>query len=182
VDRSQLRNLSAGDAAVAMRSYARRFRELLAPLVADEAARAAGSTADRGAPVDVTAPGRSGWSVLGLTDAVATHLDRLDDGLRRALETDRPVLGSLFHPPEPSGSVPSSPSTTAALGRLEGVLAGLAEHIEHRPGDDWKRAATVDGQQSSAHELLREAVAYGRNALDLLGVVVDEARRAGGPR
>jgi hypothetical protein len=175
MDRAQLRNLSAADAAVAMRSYARRFRELLAPL--ERSAHDAGTLA-----TDLGAIGRSGWSVLGLADAVADHLATLDAAMRRALESEDPAFTSLFSAPEPPGPAAVSSSAAAARGHLEGVVTGLAERIERTSSRDWVRPVVVDGRATDAHELLREAVAYGRNALDQLAAVVEETRRSGGQR
>ncbi len=175
MDRAQLRNLSATDAAVAMRSYARRFRELLVPL--ERSVHDTGTLA-----IDLGAIGRSGWSVLGLADAVADHLGTLDAAIGRALESDDPAFDSLFTAPEPPGPPAVSSSAEAARGRLEAVVTALAERIGRTSSRDWVRPIVIDGRATDAHELLREAVAYGRNALDQLAAVVEEARRSAGGR
>lgn len=165
MDRHQLMNLAAPDAVVALRSYARRFRELFSPAEL------------RGEDLDVATAGRDGWSVSALLVAVDGHLRAVQGGLSRTLTADAPTLPALFERPSPSGGSVGS-GVAAALAQLDETVQSAAQLVERTPGKDWSRRATVGGAASSAHELLRELVAYGRTALDLLAHTVEDARRA----
>ncbi len=164
MDRHQLMNLSAPDAAVALRSYARRFRELFSTAELD------------GGELDASVPGRDGWSVGALLAALEAHLAAVSGGLSRTLTLDRPELGGLFERPAPAAG-PGEP-IAAGLQRLEHTVLEAAALVERTPAKDWQRPAVVGGAASSAHELLRELVAYGRTALDALARVLEDARRA----
>lgn len=166
MDRHQLMNLAAPDAVVALRSYARRFRELFTPAEL------------RGEDLDVATAGRDGWSVAALLAAVDEHLRAVQTGLARTLTVEGPELPALFERPAPAGGAARGSGVAAALARLEETVQAAAQLVEGTPSRDWTRPASVGGAPSSAHELLRELVAYGRTALDLLAHTVEDARRA----
>lgn len=199
MDRDQLRNLSPPDGAVALRSYGRRVRELLAPGGADrdeddEQGDRSGDRTAGGEPaaLPLTAVGPSGWSVAGLLAAATAHLGALDTTLSGALDAATPpqVTGTFSRPVAASAATPAPGPAMASGGAggpaavavvllpLEAALHHLADRVARTPGGDWDRPLVVDGAPSTAHEVLREAVAYGRTVLDQLAVVVEEARRA----
>ncbi|MEZ5261417.1 MAG: hypothetical protein R2755_06485 [Acidimicrobiales bacterium] len=64
------------------------------------------------------------------------------------------------------------------LAKLEATVLEAAGLVERTAPRDWSRPAQVGGAASTAHELLRELIAYGRTALDLLARAVADARRA----
>ncbi|MGD9749742.1 MAG: hypothetical protein AB7W59_01985 [Acidimicrobiia bacterium] len=167
MDRHQLMNLSAPDAVVALRSYARRFRELFSPAEA------------QGEDLDVAAVGRDGWSVGALLAAIDGHLAAVAAGLGRSLTVDEPALPALFERPTPGAAAGHAPVEVGpGLAKLEATVLEAAGLVERTAPRDWSRPAQVGGAASTAHELLRELIAYGRTALDLLARAVADARRA----
>ncbi len=168
MDRQQLRKLSPPDAAVALRSYARRAGELFRP-----------GELDGGDP-SLDRQSAAGWSVTGLLQSAQAHLAALQRALAEVAHQDQPTLpGTLFERPSPDQAPP--PSRTAprrqALEQLGATLAALADQVAGTPLRDWARTARVGEQDTDAHELLREAVAFGRSALDELAVTLNELRR-----
>lgn len=171
MDRQQLSNLSPPDAAVALRSYSRRFDELFGADVDPEEQDLFG--------LDVL----DGWSVDAAMSAALGHVQRIDAALARTLTMDDPTLeADLFARPTPPRAAPGRTTVVAparqALGSLQVLLGALADRVARTPPKDWSRPASVGSQRSDAHELLREAVAYGRSALDLVAKVLEAARRA----
>jgi len=165
VDRHQLANLSPPDAVVALRSYGRRFRELF------------GAAEPAGEQLPLTTAVWQGWSVSARLAAAGAHLARLDAALGEVTTLDSPQLPSdLYERPGPAAGGPAE--ATALLDQLLAATTALADRVARTPAKDWSRPATVDGRPTAAHELLQEAVAYGRTALDELAAVLDAARRA----
>lgn len=173
VDRNQLRSLTPADAAVALRSYGRRFRELFRT---DELAGAepGESTVDLLHP----APG-SDHAPLAVVAAATRAFSSLGRAIDRTLALDRPELGEglLDRTVRDAGTLdvaepgPTVDALTAAAGALADVIA-------RTPLRDWERPATVGGTPVEGMELVREAVAAGRTYLDDLAVSLDAARRA----
>lgn len=167
MDRQQLSRLSPADATVALRSYARRFGELLQD----------SSDLDTSALIR---PAPSGWSVASLLASTEGHLRDIDKAIGTTLTSDEPELRApLLDRPEPPGNAEQGPtrSIAEALERLVALLTIMAERIARTPVRDWARKATVTGRPSDAHELLREAVAFGRTSLDDMVLVLAHARR-----
>jgi hypothetical protein len=171
MDRHQLEHLSPPDAVVALRSYVRRFGEVLRP-------------ADLEGDLPLTLVVHRGWSVRDLLAATADRLDRLDDAMRRTLDEERPVLpaGLFDRPGEPPAAGHTGGDAAADTARLLDAVCSAfersAERTARTPSKDWSRPVVIGTATTTAHELLRESVAYGRTALDELAATVDAARRA----
>lgn len=129
------------DAVAALRSFPRRWRGALGILADDPAA-------------DELVRRRSGSSPSTLEHAwsAANLLASTDEHIGRARSDDRPTL--------------SSDTAADPPGELEDALAAVARHapalattLEGLPPGDWKRAATLDGQEVTILSLAQRAVA-----------------------
>jgi hypothetical protein len=142
-------SLSPADAAVALRSFPRRYREAtrLHP----------GETAER----ILERPGLTGRSVIDLAVDAVRSLTLLHRALEQVLVEDGPTLHpAVRHRRERQFD-------TQAHGELEGVLAELddlapafATTVERTHGDDWLRVARVVGEAEpvTALQVMQEAV------------------------
>ena len=141
------RSLSPDDAVVAIRSFPRRFRSLLAapgddddrPFDPDEVGRRIGPE------------GRSAADHLVAADGV---LSLLGDTVQQARSEDDPVvdaafadLGSAAATAEPGGAIGD------LLDRFAGTAAFAADRVDGVPSDDWGRNVRVDGDTTD-HRLL----------------------------
>lgn len=146
------------DAAIALRSYPRRFRALFAALDADERPD---DLAHRAGP-----GGRS--AVDHAADAAATFR-LVADAVRLVVGTDRPEVppGAVSEADREAIAVGGSRTTEGVLGDLAAGAEALASIAGEVAGDDWRRTGVVAGTGSevSALDLLREAVRTGRSRL-----------------
>lgn len=170
MDRSALTSLAPGDAAVALRSLPRRFREAFRP---------AELSGDSDAVDPASAPD-GGPSPLGLILAASRAVESLRKAIDRTLASDSPSLDRVVldreardRPGEASGTV------QGALADLEGNVEALAEDVSRTPLKDWARPALVGGSAVDALELLKEAVASGRTYLDRIGPTLESLRHRG---
>lgn len=149
-------NLSPSDAEVAVRSFPRRFRGVLA--------RPQPERAEDGAPVDpdelarrIGPGGRSAADHLIAADGVLAVLDR---ALEQVRSDDDPVL----HPSagDLRGAWWDDPHTPlpALLDQLEQTAGRCAERIAAVPTDDWGRQVRVADADATTGviELVREGV------------------------
>ncbi|MPY92055.1 MAG: hypothetical protein GEV08_03025 [Acidimicrobiia bacterium] len=169
MERSALTSLAPGDAAVALRSLPRRFRESFrAPELAGEPAA-----------LDPAAVPRSGGpSPLGLVLGASRALDGMRRAIDRTLASDSPALdGTVFDREARDRLSEASGSIGGALAALEGSVEALAADLDRAPLKDWARPATVGGQRVDALELLKEALASARTYLDRLGPTLESLRR-----
>jgi hypothetical protein len=151
-----LSKLAPSDAVVALRSFERRYRALLAELSEDES------------PEEVArrhAPGHDGWSVLEHIVAASRAIAACGRAIEAVLTSDVPNLDPTDADPAVRPR-PGSPSGTvherlAELGLEAGQLADRAERV---PADDWRRTGVVTG--SSGREV---------TVLDLVRAAVDTA-------
>lgn len=149
-----LGNLTPNDAVAALKSFPRRYGEVLQPP----------SDADAGIDADERArrPGPDGASALAIVAEVVGTWASLADALRRVAVSDEPVFDA-----SPSGSTRPVPNVAAAGVELEEGAQALATQIADVPGDSWGRAGTsADGTRVTALELVHQAVAEGRQGLD----------------
>ncbi|HVF76088.1 MAG TPA: hypothetical protein VM938_13695 [Acidimicrobiales bacterium] len=134
------RTVSPSDAAVAARSFPRRYR---AVLVRPE------DQQDR-----VTRrPAPDRWSAAEHGAFVAAALSAAADAVDRYAVNDNPMVG--LDPGEP----PSEPSVEATLTRLENAATKLATAVERYPADRWSNGgldAAREGVHLASHHL-REA-------------------------
>jgi hypothetical protein len=142
-------SLSPADAAVALRSLPRRFRESTA-LRRDESGERMLHRA-----------GMLGRSAVELVVDAVRSLSLLDRSLEQVLVSDRPAL----HPAVIDKR--ARDFDFAAHGDIEDILAELddvapafAERVERVPAESWTRVGTVAGrpEEITALDLVREAV------------------------
>jgi len=143
-------HLGPGDAVVAVRSFPRRFRALLAPPAGDDDRSDPDELARRAGP-----DGRSAVDHLLAADAVLALLDR---SLALARSQDDPAL-----PPELAdlGAVRADDPRTPLAGLLDRLAATAgagAARIEDVPTDDWGRPVRVGGGDRQLLDVVREAV------------------------
>ena len=134
--------MSPADAAVALRSFPRRYRALLLrPDVEDDPESIVTRRPDAQSP-----------SALEHAAGVAALLEGTADDIERTLVQDRPNLGRQRAHVGPAANL----GTT--LERLDAASEHLAEIAERARGEEWSRTATVDGQPTRALTLLQRAV------------------------
>lgn len=137
-------SVSPGDAVVALKTYPRRYRAVLAVGDADE--QQAGLE---------TPPG-GGWSAAAHAAHVADLYDRATDAISRITTTDNPTvdLGS---------AEPSATAIDDVMSHLSKAANGLAAAVEAvRGGKSWKRTGTTtEGTSVSALQVLQHCVHIG---------------------
>lgn len=151
-----LSSMQPPDAAAALRSFPRRFRD---------AARTAAADLD-GAPEEdeieemAARPGPDGWSGADVVAAAADRLAATHDAVSRALVTDAaPVPSTLTRAPD---GVPSGDGTglAEALDRLSSTAERLAGVVGDAPPERWNAVVPVEGGGSTTPlELLQTSVA-----------------------
>lgn len=148
-------HLSPADAAVAMRSWPRRYREALAPIDDDQVAELA------------VRLGPDGLSALDLAvDSVRTWT-LLDRALHDIRYSDEPTL----HPAVGDRGARrweamATETLASVLDQITDVAGSLADAIDAMPADDWTRTATVaGGGVIGAMDIAREAVSVGADNL-----------------
>jgi hypothetical protein len=161
--------LSAPDAAVALRSYPRRFRSAVLPIADDPTVEA---LAERIGP--------GGHSAVEIVVAVANSWVLLGQALRQVLISDDAVVhAGVTDPGQREWEVPTGTSVDGALDRLADEADTLAAATDAVSSRDWSRTATVaGGGEVSAIDLVREAVRTGAQGLADAEAAVAAARAA----
>jgi hypothetical protein len=140
-------SVSPADAAVALRSYPRRYRAVLVRMDDEDGARV------------VTAPAADGWSALDHAAHVAVALEAGADALRLVSIEDDPLIAYAPERREPS---PGGVSVDDVLDRLTGACGRAADEVERVKGDDWRRPGRVgDGESVTALDVARYLVHEG---------------------
>jgi len=160
-----LSHLSGPDAAVALRSYPRRFRE------------AVGTGPDAAELAERIGP--SGHSALELVTATAHTFVLLGQGLHQVTVSDAPVLHpAVGDPSQREWDLPPGASLDAALDQLAGEAAALADAIGQVHGDDWARTGTVAGGTAiTALDIVKDAVRVGADNLRATESTMQAVRR-----
>lgn len=166
MERDQLGTLSPADAAVALRSFPRRYREAV-----DDAQAVRPD-------LEVTAAAAGHRAPLVVVVAATTVLDRLRQGVERALTDAGPALEpSLLDRSaleSTSGLTGQLPRTMdAALEGLVEVTTRFADLAQHTPLREWDRGGLIGQTPVIALDLLKDAVAAGRSYLDELTAGLD---------
>lgn len=155
-------SVTPSDAAVALRSYPRRYRAVLVRPDDDDA--------------DVVRrPAADGWSALDHAAHVAVSFDAVAEALRLVSIEDSPVV-ALAPERRPDGS--GHEGIDAVLDRLAHAAASAAEAVEHIGGADWDRTARLgpDGVDTmTALDLARHGVHEGVHHLRGAQHAVEEA-------
>ena len=139
--------LTSGDATVALRSFPRRWRELLSAFESSE---------DGVALVRLRPPG--GWSAFDHAVHVSRSLGAQADTLQRVRDLDRPSI-------DPAGTraagIDESMGVNEALAELARNAERLAKVAESMSGKDWLRSGERAGREVTALDLLRQGVHEG---------------------
>lgn len=133
--------LSPADAEVALRTFSRRWRELLGGL----------DQADPDTEALLQRPGPDGRSALECALAAGAALGIADDRLREALRSDRPTLTS-------SATTAGGGSLESALGRIDSAAPALADTIAGTASGDLDREAELDGRTVTVRSLITDTV------------------------
>ncbi len=137
--------LTPPDTEVAVRSFPRRFRELLEAAEEDEAGRA-------------TRRGSDGWSAADHAAAAAAGLRQLAGPLRQVAVSDDPQLDL----PVVGGQAPAGAGIDDALAGLEASSRSVATVLDTIKGDAWDRSGhDASGHTWTALDLARLAVHLG---------------------
>ena len=143
------RQLLPADAAVAARSLARRWRELLSAIVERE--DAGGALLSRRLP--------SGWSTLEQAAHVAAVFDRHAQLLERVWIRQQPLIDETST--QACHARESTPLLDEALAALASAGETLAGRIQAFDVDDWDRAGTSGEERITALELTHHAIHEG---------------------
>lgn len=163
------------DAAVALRSLQRRFRELLGDLGTGELVEESART-----------PGSDGRSALDHVCRAGQGIEFLTRSLPRVLTEDDPVLDPApTDAPSPDRDQGGTREAVAGatweerLAEFGRDAARLADRIDGVPAGDWVRSARVRGDDRAlnAADLLWETVDYTVGQLKEAQRVVSEVRR-----
>jgi hypothetical protein len=167
-------DLSPADAAVALRSFGRRFRDAAA-------AASSGSLDEEPTEVEVddyaARTGADGRSALDHLAAAADRLDAAREAVRAALvDAGRRVDDALLdlEPPEPGHH---SGSLAHELGRIERFAVSLAEVVEGADAERWLDThATSGGGSTTPLAVVQTTVAFALDRLKAVERVLREVR------
>lgn len=159
-----MKYLPVADSVVALRSFPRRFRELIGPPGDDD-------TWDR--LVRVIAPGQL-RSPLGWTALAASELQGLGAAIS-ALPTRATVV--LLRGHEAVSEVEISVSSESVLRNLTTAATGAAVAAESRSTADWDRKISLDGASVRAGQAIAEVVQAVAGYLRELEKALEAVRR-----
>ena len=162
-------SVSPSDAAVALRSYPRRYRSLL-------------TLPDENEAFDpLRRAGADGWSAVAHAWWAALSFDAVTEALHQVLIHDHP---DVSEPPiTPASPPPVDEPNDAVLDRLTRAADGLAVAIENARGgsNEWNRTGRLrDASEVTALDLVRSAVHQGVHHLRAIERVLKEV--VGRPR
>jgi hypothetical protein len=154
-------SVSPADAAVALRSFPRRFRSLLTIPSENEVED------------PVRRPGADGWSAVAHAWWATVAFDAVNEALHQVLVRDHPDVS--VPDVDPGSPPPVDEPNTAVLDRLGWSAQALATTIEGAGGDQWNRIGRrSDGSEISALDLARIAVHQGVHHLRAAERVIKE--------
>jgi hypothetical protein len=159
--------ISPSDAAVAIRSFPRRYRDLVSSFDTDDDVE----------PLVRTQPRPDTWSALEYTGHVADVLDLMDDLVRRMLVEDNPRLTEWDADERAAEQRYNDQSTLRTLDRLKKAAGILAATLEKVDADDWKRVATFPYGEREVIDVTRNAVHEGAHHLRDVERGLDEVRK-----
>ena len=162
------RRLAPRDGAAALRSFPRRFRDVLARPDEDER------------PDDVLhrRPRGGGLSTIEHVAWAGQGISAAGEAMRLVLIQDRPQVGVPGVDPSPGAVTGGEASAEEVLARLEAAVDPLARLVDDTYADDWKRSGvTPDGSTISALELLGVAVHLGAHQLRAADRTLNEVAR-----
>ena len=163
--------MSPLDAAVAVRSYPRRYRALLVTPRSDDGPDA----------VFRRRPHPSTWSALEYTAHVADRLDHLGPAILQVTRQNIPTIAGFDGNERAASKAYNDLDRVEVLGGLDMACEELASVIGDVRPDDWTRTALVAGAERDALTLARDGVHEGSHHLLDIGRglrAVRDARKA----
>ena len=147
--------VSPQDAAVAVRSFPRRYRALLVTPGSQDGPDA----------VFRRRPHPSTWSALEYTAHVADRLDHLGPAILRITRENAPAIEFFDNEARAEAQAYNALERTEVLGWLDLACAELASVLDDVRPDDWARTAVVGGAERDALTLARDGVHEGAHHL-----------------
>ncbi|MHB8669285.1 MAG: DinB family protein [Acidimicrobiales bacterium] len=161
--------LSPSDAAVALRSFGRRYRTPLSRFLVGED----GDRLLRWRP-----PG-DGSSALEYACHVRDALAFLGQALAQTLVADDPSFAGIRSPGQGSSDPNCNEGNPAEVAdQLATNAERIADQVDGVPAEDWVRPAEMAGESTTAIGLVRKAVHEGSHHLLDIGRVLRAARQA----
>jgi hypothetical protein len=161
--------LNAVDAAVALRSFPRRYREELSSFKGDDNIEAMARRI-----------GPDGQSAVDITTDTVRSIELLSQALQQVLVHDQPVLhAGVIDAAERVWPDAGDESLDSLLHELDDAATKLGETVERTDAGEWKRTATVAGSDRTitALDVVREAVRTASDNLRLVQAAMAAARR-----
>jgi hypothetical protein len=151
-----LTRLSPKEAAVALRSYPRRYRELLQPVAGDDNAE---ELAQRVGPT-----GRSSIDIL--SDVTRTFV-LLGEALRQITINPTPIVhAAVVDPNQRQWDAPPPDRLDEALALFRDEATALADAVDRVPTEAWTRSGNAAGGEAvTALDVVRDAVRTGHAGL-----------------
>lgn len=154
------------DALVALRSFARRYGEVVRPVAADEG----GDGRLRTRPAPTT------WSAVEYTAHVGDVLQDLAAALSAMVHQDKPVIDSDFDPDRAAVERDyASRSVDQVLDEVAAGAAAVIDAVDDIGEDDWARTGTFPFGERDVLAIVRNAVHEGshhlRDVQDVLAAV-----------
>jgi hypothetical protein len=151
-----LTRLSPKEAAVALRSYPRRYRSLLQPIAGDDDAE---EIAHRVGP--------GGRSSVEIVSDVTRTLVLLGEALRQITINPTPVVhAAVVDPTQRQWDTPPPDRLDDALAMFTDEATKLADAVDRVPTDSWTRSGNAAGGDAvTALEVVRDAVRVGHDGL-----------------
>ncbi len=160
--------ISPRDAALAVRTYPRRYRYILTHF---------GPGEDVDDVIRRRPHGGVSWSALEHAAHAADTLDLLAPAIRRVTTETNPRLSFPDAIERAEAERYNEQGLLDVLSRMETACADLSMTIEYMDPNDWSRTATVDGETREAIDLARDAVHQGAHHLREIERVLAEVRR-----
>jgi hypothetical protein len=155
------------DAAVAVRSFPRRYRALLVTPRSDD---------DGPDAVYRRRPHPSRWSALEYTAHVADRLDHLGPAILQVTRQNNPSIETFDNDKRAVAKGYNDLERTEVLGWLDLACGELASVLDDVRPDDWTRTALVAGVERDALTLARDGVHEGSHHLRDVQSVLNAVR------
>jgi hypothetical protein len=148
--------VSPQDAAVAVRSFPRRYRALLVTPGSEDGPDA----------VFRRRPDATTWSALEYTAHVADRLDHLGPAIRRITREEQPLIPPFDNDERAASQAYNAIDRAEVMGWLDMACDELASVIDDVRPDDWtRRARLAGGEERDALTLARDGVHEGAHHL-----------------
>jgi hypothetical protein len=150
-------NLSPADAAVALRSFGRRFRD---------AASAAATTLDEEPDEDqidevANRTGADGRSAIDHVAEATTRLAAVHDSVRAALVNPNHRVDARLVATDPGEPSHAAGGLHPGIDALERAASALAHQVDHADASNWLASrTTTDGGTATPLQVLQAAVAF----------------------